>query len=56
MPFEQKPGGSEGTICANIQEMCANIQEKHLLAEGTASAKALGQNKLTSESEQVREE
>ena len=49
MPFEQKRGGSEGVIYANIQE-------NHLLAEGTAGAKALGQNELASESELVREE
>lgn len=44
MPFEQKCGGSEGVIYANIQE-------NHLLAERTAGAEALGQNELASESE-----
>ena len=49
MAFDQRPGGSEDVVLADTKE-------KDILAEEIARARALGQNRLMSESEQVREE
>lgn len=46
---EPRPGGSQGLVLAAVEE-------KDILAEGTASAKALGPSVLVSGSELVRSE